>query len=60
MVEVDTLISPVVGVRKTCAPNFDIFLSSDLTHAGQLFEEERRGTRNGYEASKGSKGISGL
>ena len=24
------------------------------------FEEEGRGTRNGYEASKGSKGISGL
>ena len=23
-------------------------------------EEEGRGTRNGYEASKGSKGISGL
>ena len=24
------------------------------------FKEEGRGTRNGYEASKGSKGISGL
>ena len=26
----------------------------------QMFKEEGRGTRNGYEASKGSKGISGL
>ena len=25
-----------------------------------IFKEEGRGTRNGYEASKGSKGISGL
>ena len=25
-----------------------------------LLKEEGRGTRNGYEASKGSKGISGL
>ena len=27
---------------------------------GSSFKEEGRGTRNGYEASKGSKGISGL
>ena len=32
------------------------------TTSGQrmLAKEEGRGTRNGYEASKGSKGISGL
>ena len=30
-----------------------------LVH-GWLFPEDGRGTRNGYEASKGSKGISGL
>ena len=35
------------------------FSSSDLKNLNSL-KDEGRGTRNGYEASKGSKGISGL
>ena len=37
-----------------------IKLCNVIILAPMVIEKEGRGTRNGYEASKGSKGISGL